>query len=272
MERCMGLLPVMLLSDACNLSGLSPRDLVDRGEQEQEWGGYFVIGGHERLIRYDGEKFGSKLSLLYTVFITFFIPLRMLQTTRRNYPIAMSRPSWQNRGKNFSSLGVLIECGKRDLTTVKNVLHYLTTGTAKLMFNVGKELFFVPVIMVLKCLSDRSDAGIFSELLSGVSGGGGGDDGHPDQYYTRCLQNMMVELQEEGLYTGQQVRDYLGRSFRERLRHRLPDWSTDDNVVEYILATSVCVHLDEKEDKFQLLAFMVKKLFALVSGLKRADV
>ena len=36
------------------------------GEQESEWGGYFVIGGHERI-------------------------LRMLQTTRRNYPIAMQR-------------------------------------------------------------------------------------------------------------------------------------------------------------------------------------
>ena len=74
----------------------------------------------------------------------------MLQTTRRNYPVAMQRPSWKNRGKNFSDLGVLLECGKRDLTTVKNVLHYVTTGSAKFMFNVGKELFFVPVVMVLK--------------------------------------------------------------------------------------------------------------------------
>ena len=74
----------------------------------------------------------------------------MLQTTRRNYPVAMQRPSWKNRGKNFSDLGVLLECGKRDLTTVKNVLHYVTTGSAKFMFNVGKELFFVPVVMILK--------------------------------------------------------------------------------------------------------------------------
>ena len=38
-------------SDACNLSGLSPKELIARGEQETEWGGYFIIGGHERLIR-----------------------------------------------------------------------------------------------------------------------------------------------------------------------------------------------------------------------------
>ena len=67
--------------------------------------------------------------------------------------MAMQRPSWKNRGKNFSDLGVLLECGKRDLTTVKNVLHYVTTGSAKFMFNVGKELFFVPVVMILKVIS-----------------------------------------------------------------------------------------------------------------------
>ena len=92
---------------------------------------------------------------------------RMLQTTRRNYPIAMQRPSWKNRGKNFSDLGVLLECGKPDLTTVKNVLHFVTSGSAKYMFNVGKELFFVPVIMVLKCLTDRSDASIYEQLTAG---------------------------------------------------------------------------------------------------------
>ena len=122
--------------------GLSPAELVGRGEQETEWGGYFVIGGHERLIR-------------------------MLLTTRRNYPVAMQRPSWKNRGKNFSDLGIQIDCGKTDLTTVKNVLHFVTSGTTKFMFNVGKELYFVPVVMLMKCLTQRSDAEIYAQLVAG---------------------------------------------------------------------------------------------------------
>ena len=88
LERMIGSIPVMLKSKVCNLQGLRPCELIDHGEQESEWGGYFIIGGHERLIR-------------------------MLQTTRRNYPIAMQRPSWKNRGKNFSDLGVQIDCGCR---------------------------------------------------------------------------------------------------------------------------------------------------------------
>ena len=87
------------------------------------------------------------------VFLTIPLALRMLLTTRRNYPIAMQRPSWKNRGKNFSDLGIQIDCGKADLTTVKNVLHFVTSGTTKFMFNVGKELYFVPIVMLMKCLT-----------------------------------------------------------------------------------------------------------------------
>ena len=150
-EKIVGNLPIMLRSNACHLNNLSPKELVERGEQESEWGGYFIIGGHERI-------------------------LRMLQTTRRNYPIAMQRPSWKNRGKNFSDYGVTIDCCKPDLTTVKNVLHFVSTGTAKFMFNVGRELFFIPVVMILKCLSNRSDAYIYEQLCSGTD---------PDDHYYR---------------------------------------------------------------------------------------
>ena len=73
----------MLKSKACHLKNLSPAQLIEKGEQETEWGGFFITGGHERLIR-------------------------MLQTTRRNYPVSMQRPSWKNRGKNFSDLGISI--------------------------------------------------------------------------------------------------------------------------------------------------------------------
>ncbi len=51
MGKVLGNLPIMLCSEACNLKGLSPSELVARGEQETEWGGYFILGGHERIIR-----------------------------------------------------------------------------------------------------------------------------------------------------------------------------------------------------------------------------
>ena len=101
----------------------------------------------------------------------YFLYNILISTYRRNYPIAMCRGSWKNRGKNFSDKGILLECGKRDLTTTKNVLHFVTSGNAKYMFALNKELFFVPVVMLLKCFRDVSDSYIYRRLMVGV-----GDD------------------------------------------------------------------------------------------------
>ncbi len=231
LEKSLGNLPIMLKSSACHLKGLSPQELIERGEQESEWGGYFVIGGHERLIR-------------------------MLQTTRRNFPVAMQRPSWKNRGRNFSDLGVAIDCCKPDLTTIKNVLHFVTTGTAKFMFNVGRELFFVPVVMILKSLCDRSDAYIYEQLCAGTD--------PEDHYFRGCLKNMLNEPQEEGLFASDQIREYIGQSFRERVKYLVPEWYSNIDICNYLMRKSVLVHLEQNEDKFNLIVLMIKKLFQLV--------
>jgi len=236
-EKTLGHIPVMLKSTVCNLKGLEPSELIEHGEQETEWGGYFVIGGHERIIR-------------------------ILQTTRRNYPVAMQRPSWKNRGKNFSDLGVQIDCGKVDMTTIKNVLHFVTTGTCKFMFNVRKELYFVPVIMILKCLTDQSDKQIFDQLVAGTE--------ENDHYYRGCLKTMIAEPQEEGLFSSDQVREYIGSMFREKVSNFIPGWYSNQDICNYLLWTSVCVHLNQEnqvqanQDKANLIIFMVKKLFSLV--------
>merc|ERR1719318_280797 len=208
LEKVMGLVPVMVRSNACHLQGLSPKELVKKGEHEQEFGGYFICGGHERLIR-------------------------MLQTTRRNYPVAMKRGGWKKRGQNFSELGVLLECGKRDLTTTKNVLHFVTTGNAKYMFALNKELFFVPVMMILKCMKDVPDSYIYRRLMVGV-----GDD----PYY----------------------KGYIGRSFRPKVMNDVPAWYTDKEVCAWLLKNSVAIHLDNDDDKFNIICVMIKKLFSLV--------
>jgi len=230
LEKVLGNIPIMLRSLACHLHNLSPAELVQKGEHEQEWGGYFIVGGHERI-------------------------LRMLQTTRRNYPVAMKRGSWKNRGKNFSDLGVLLECGKRDLTTTKNVLHFVTTGNAKYMFALNKELFFVPVMMILKCLADVPDSYIYRRLMVGV-----GDD----PYYKGNIVNMLRELQDEGIYNQEQAQEYIGRSFRPKVGMLVPAWYTDKEVCAWLLKNSVAIHLNKDSDKFDIICVMIKKLFSLV--------
>ena len=229
-EKVMGYIPIMVRSLACHLNNLKPEELVKKGEHEQEWGGYFVIGGHERLIR-------------------------MLQTTRRNYPIAMCRGSWKNRGKNFSDKGIMLECGKRDLTTTKNVLHFVTTGNAKYMFSLNKELFFVPVLMMLKCFKDVPDSYIFRRLTVGV-----GDD----PYFKRIVANMLRELQEEGIFSRDDALEYIGRSFRPKCQVLVPAWYTNKDICQWLFKKNVAIHLDSDDDKFDLICVMIKKLFFFV--------
>ena len=39
-------------SNRCNLKGMSSAQLVGRNEESSSWGGYFIVNGNEKLIRY----------------------------------------------------------------------------------------------------------------------------------------------------------------------------------------------------------------------------
>lgn len=47
----MGILPIMVKSSKCHLTGMNPQQLVDAHEESNEFGGYFICNGIERLIR-----------------------------------------------------------------------------------------------------------------------------------------------------------------------------------------------------------------------------
>ncbi|KAF5272615.1 hypothetical protein FQR65_LT17315 [Abscondita terminalis] len=205
---------------------MSPIELVGRNEHEQEWGGYFIIKGHERLIR-------------------------MLLMTRRNYPIAIRRSGWKGRGSLFSDLGVQIRCVKNDQTARTNTLHFISDGTVKLMFVHLKLLYYVPVMMILKSMGDYTDQYIFKKLTAGFE---------HDSYYIDCLQNMLRDLHREGLHSHEQCKQYLGKMFRVKF-FECPEWYTNVEVTDYILKHCVLIHLDDCGDKFNMLTFMIQKLF-----------
>lgn len=85
---------------------MSPEQLVKHGEHQDEWGGYFIIKGKERLVR-------------------------LLLGTRRNFPAAVKRNIWKNKDQYFSDIGIMIRCVKDDLTTIVCyifiiILNYIT--------------------------------------------------------------------------------------------------------------------------------------------------
>ncbi|KAL3881451.1 hypothetical protein ACJMK2_027893, partial [Sinanodonta woodiana] len=65
-------------------------------------------------------------------------------------PNCIMRPSWKNRGSFYTEYGVSMRCVKHDQTGSNIVLHYLSNGTAVLNFSFQKEMFFVPIVFILK--------------------------------------------------------------------------------------------------------------------------
>jgi DNA-directed RNA polymerase I subunit RPA2 len=54
--------------------------------------------------------------------------IRMLIITKKNYPIAFLRPSYLNRGLNFTHFACQIKCVREDLYSKSLTLHYLSDG------------------------------------------------------------------------------------------------------------------------------------------------
>ncbi|XP_003739764.1 DNA-directed RNA polymerase I subunit RPA2 [Galendromus occidentalis] len=224
--RSCGEIPIMVKSRKCNLHGMSPDQLIERGEELEEFGGYFVVNGNEKV-------------------------LRLLIMQRRNYPIAMARNGWKGRGSMFSEFGVSLRSCRKDHSSQNMVLHYLTNGTVQVMITNRKELYFVPIVLLLKALVDKSDYEIYKSLIKGFE---------DDSFYKGCITNMLRLVQKENILTHQDAKEFIGDKFR--IKVYVPEWATNSDVCDKLLDRCVCVHLDDNESKFNLMCFMVRKLFA----------
>lgn len=230
-ERDVGHVPIMVKSKACHLHGLTPAELIAKGEHADEWGGYFIIKGLERMVR-------------------------MLVLNRRNYPIATKRSTWRQRGVLFSDMGILMRCVREDQTSTNNVLHFVMDGTAKLMFSHQATLFYAPIMLILKCLSDASDEYFFKTIMDGY------DD---DLYFKGCVLSMLRSLHTERIHSQMDAKVYLGKTFRVRFGF-LSKAVTGADICDIILSKCICIHVDNYQDKFNTLVFMLQKLYAFAQG------
>jgi DNA-directed RNA polymerase I subunit RPA2 len=226
----------MVRSLACNLAKLTPKQLVERKEHDSDWGGYFIVKGNEKLIR-------------------------MLLMTRRNFPLALKRSTWPQRGKFFTDTGILIRCVSLDHTSTNNVLHFLNNGTAKFMFSNKKMLSYIPLMLVLKCLVTHSDEQIFKDLTAGYEN---------DYYYKNCIQNMMLDLHKENLHTYYDCRNYLGQVFKSRF-DKLPPWATNEEACIHLFKKAILIHLNDDLEKYRLVIYMTQKLFQVVQGKSKPE-
>ncbi|EMD40372.1 hypothetical protein CERSUDRAFT_148338 [Gelatoporia subvermispora B] len=228
-NRDCGLLPIMVRSVRCNLRSMSSAELVKHHEEPEEFGGYFIINGNERLIRY-------------------------LILPRRHSVIALVRPSFVNRGPSYTPYAVQIRCVRPDQTAVTNTLHYLSNGSAMLRFSWRKQEYVIPIMLILKALVSASDKEIFEGVIM---------QDYEDTFLTDRVELLLRSFKMYSLYTGDQCLEYLGDKFRVVLN--MPEDWTNKALGAWIIQKLVLVHLESPREKFRMLLFMLRKLYSLVS-------
>ncbi|KAB8346180.1 hypothetical protein FH972_023226 [Carpinus fangiana] len=240
--REMGKLPIMLRSTRCHLEGASPAEMVHRKEESEEFGGYFIVNGLEKLIR-------------------------LLIVNKRNFPMAIVRPSFRNRGATYTDFGIQIRSVRPDETSQSQVLHYLDDGNVTFRFSWRKAEYLIPVMMVLKALVETNDREIFEGIL-----GAAGSKGMEEKQFVIDRVELLLRTYKAFNMTGKaKTRAYLGSRFKVVLN--LPEDTTDEEAGTEFLRKIVLPHLGahsvtvaQDADKFKMLLFMIKKLYALVQG------
>ena len=239
--REMGQIPIMLRSNRCHVEKDTPAQLVQHKEESEELGGYFIVNGIEKLIR-------------------------MLIVNRRNYPMAIIRGSFVNRGSTYTKFGIQIRSVRPDQTSQTNVLHYLNDGNITFRFSWRKNEYLVPVMMILKALVETNDREIFVDLV-----GMNGSEGNDNNFMIEQVELLLRTYKAYKLNGKAETRAYLGGKFKPVLG--VPDDIPDETVGSQFLRKVVLVHLgnvdvteSQNNDKFKMLLFMMRKLYCLVNG------
>ncbi|BBN05770.1 DNA-directed RNA polymerase I subunit RPA2 [Marchantia polymorpha subsp. ruderalis] len=240
-----GRMPIMVKSSLCHLRGLDGRKMVANKEEAMEMGGYFICNGIERIIR-------------------------LLIIPKRNLVVGVKRATFKNRGSAYSDKAVMIRCVKHDQSAVTLRMYYLNTGGSNLGFSLRKQEFLIPVGLIIKALVDTSDREIYEQLISVQSGYDKSTKGVVgSQFVSQRARIILEDVQRLNLFTRIQCLQYIGERFKHLLD--VPASYSSAKVGEKVLEDYILVNLDNPRDKFNMLIFMLHKLFALADGLASPD-
>jgi DNA-directed RNA polymerase I subunit RPA2 len=214
---------------------------VRHKEESEELGGYYIVNGNEKLIR-------------------------MLIVGKRNYPMAIIRGSFVKRGHSYTKYGIQIRSVRPDQTSQTNVLHYLSDGNVTFRFSWRKNEYLVPVMMILKALVETNDREVFEGIVGSAS-----SKGVKNTFVTDRVELLLRTYKGYKLHGRSSCRAYLGEKFKPVLGVPL-DMSNEAAGTEF-LRKIVLPHLGNQNvtesqdyDKFRMIMFMIRKLYALVAG------
>eukprot|EP01114_Cavostelium_apophysatum_P011466 TRINITY_DN2573_c0_g1_i3.p1 TRINITY_DN2573_c0_g1~~TRINITY_DN2573_c0_g1_i3.p1 ORF type:complete len:1133 (+),score=312.71 TRINITY_DN2573_c0_g1_i3:209-3607(+) len=227
-----GSFPVMLCTQICNLHGLKPTDLVRRKEEPEEFGGYFVVNGNEKL-------------------------MRMLIVSRRNEVLAVNRGSFVKLGTGYSTQAVMIRCVRSDQLSRTVTMHRRADGSCFLRLIMMRSEYLLPIIPLLKALVPTTDREIYEKVTEGNIN---------NTFMSDAIEMLLRESKKTlKLFTREQCLSYFGVAFKSYIEFLPPNLSAKD-VGAILIERNVLIHLNSNREKFDLIIFMLQKLFSFVGG------
>ena len=228
-EKNAGNLPIMVMSDSCNLSSVERSKFTKHGEEQNEQGGYFILNGNERLIR-------------------------MIIMPRRNIVLGINRSSYAKRGPNYTTLACMIRCVRPDQSAITITMHYLNDGSITVRFSLNKQEFFIPLLVIMRALVETTDYEIFTKLLSNG----------PNTFMSERVEAMMREIASIRVKSRRDNLAFLGSYFR--LVMQMPSSVSDEEVGTKLIDGYILVHCINNQSKFDLLIYMAQKLYSMAAG------
>lgn len=252
-EQRIGFVPIMLKSKHCRLFNLPPKDLIAHKEEANEVGGYFIVNGNEKVVR-------------------------LLHVNRRNYPIAIYRPSFTKIARSYTSYGIQMRCVRPDQSSQTITLNYTTDGRINARVIIRRQEFIIPIVILLKALVDTTDREIYDKLMAiptGYNHSSSEDETegmkamNNSNIMSDNIEKLLRDTKPLNLYTREQCLHYLGSSFRIQLdivSQSSPERFSDLQAGILFLKKFILVHLFNDVDKFNTLLLMTRKLYALIQN------
>lgn len=131
-----GIFPVMIKSKMCHLSGSD--NLYELGEDPGEPGGYFIVTGHDKMVRFHVAQ-------------------------KRNYLFALKKKS---KDLAYTDYSVSIRSVGDDEIGQKNEIKYCSDGNIHLKIYLHKRIYLIPIVLVLRALVNTTDSEIYTIMGS----------------------------------------------------------------------------------------------------------
>ncbi|CDJ61667.1 DNA-directed RNA polymerase I subunit RPA2, putative [Eimeria maxima] len=244
-----GHVPVMVKSNRCSLSGMSPTEMVKAGEDLDELGGYFIINGNERVLRFVIQQ-------------------------KTNYPIALKRESFRNREIFATDLAILLRSQRQatvhspglllDGTCTSNILLDTEDGRCCYRILLNRQEHFCPFLLLLRCVGGGLSLQQFKLKFMEGSWSDVTEATQLHALFEEAWGNEKDFVDTD--ITEHRPLHQLGQVFWRGVAWLLPPGSTYEDAGRFIIDRYVLVHVKDWASKFETLLLMFRKLRQLRAG------